>query len=176
MTQMRQNQQWWHPIIKKLAATRPIVWIISKTLHHFDRLIYQITDGKVTAASILTGLPVVTLTTTGAKSGKARSVPLIAFPDGEKLVFVASNWGQQTNPSWYYNLRHNPEATISVTGQEKNYIAYEATGSEHGRYWQQAVDAHAGYAAYKQRTNGRQIPIMVCLPEKNPLSLRRAVE
>jgi deazaflavin-dependent oxidoreductase (nitroreductase family) len=165
MTQPQHYQQWWHPINKKLASTRPVVWIISRTLHHLDRLTFRITDGKYTAAGILTGLPVVTLTTTGAKSGKARSVPLIGFPDGDKLVFVASNWGQQIHPSWYYNLRANPEATISNHGSDKKYIAHEAAGLEQERYWKQAVDTHVGYAAYKQRANGRQIPIMVCVPQ-----------
>ena len=167
MTQPHYYQQWWHPISKKLAATRPVVWIISKTLHHLDKITYQMSSGRYTAASILTGLPVVTLTTTGAKSGKARSVPLIGFPDGDKLVFVASNWGQQTNPSWYYNLRANPEATISIAGREEKYIAHEATASEQERYWKQAVDTHAGYAAYKQRANGRQIPVIVCVPKND---------
>jgi len=109
----------------------------------------------------------VTLTTTGARSGKPRSVPLIGFPDGDKLVFIASNWGQPTHPSWYYNLRTNPEATISNNGQGKIHIVHEAIGSERELYWNKAVNAHAGYVAYKQRANGRQIQIMVSVPKKN---------
>lgn len=165
MTQPDQKERWWHSVSKKLTATRPIVWITSRTMHHLDRVAFRISDGKVTATSILTGLPVVTLTTTGAKSGKPRSVPLIAFPDGDKSVFVASNWGQQVHPSWYYNLRANPEATISDDGRVKEYIVHEATGSERERYWNNVVATLAGYAAYKQRAGGRQIPIMVCVPK-----------
>jgi deazaflavin-dependent oxidoreductase (nitroreductase family) len=137
-------------------------------MHHLDKIAVRLSGGKTTAANILTGLPTVTLTTTGARSGKERSVPLISFPDGDKLIFVASNWGQQGHPSWYYNLRANPEATVSFQGQSKEYIVHEAAGSDWERYWDQVVDAHAGYAAYKQRANGRQIPIMVCAPKNNP--------
>ena len=167
MTQPQEYQHWWHPIGKKLIATRPVVWIISKTVHHLDPVAYRLSDGRYTVASIATGLPVVTLTSTGAKSGKRRSVPLVGFPDGGKLMFVASNWGQKTNPSWYYNLRANPEATISIAGEDKKVIIHEAAGSERERYWRQAVDTHAGYAAYEQRANGRYIPIMVAEPVKN---------
>ena len=165
MTQPQQQQQWWHPINKKLSVTRPVVWITSRTLHHLDRVAYRISDGKVTVTSILMGLLVVTLTTTGAKSGKPRSVPLIGFPDGDNFLFVASNWGQQVHPSWYYNLRAIPEATISNRGRVKEYIVHEATGSAREQYWNNVVAAHAGYAAYKQRASGRQIPIMVCVPK-----------
>jgi deazaflavin-dependent oxidoreductase (nitroreductase family) len=167
MAQPQQQQLWWHPTIKKLLATRPVMWIIPKTLHHLDELTYRMSDGKYTAASILSGLPIVTLTTTGAKSGKPRTVPLLGFPDGERLMFVASNWGQERNPSWYYNLRANPEATISIGGQDEKYNSYEATGAERELYWKQAVDTLASYAAYEHRANGRQIPIMVCVPKKN---------
>jgi deazaflavin-dependent oxidoreductase (nitroreductase family) len=167
MTQSQQYRRWWQPISKKLAAKRPIVWLMSHTLHHLDRLALWISGGKVSAASILTGLPVVTLQTTGAKSGKTRSVPLIGFPDGEKLVFVASNWGQSKHPSWYYNLRTNPEAIISIQGHSRKYIAHEANELERELYWSQAVNSHAGYAAYKRQANGRQIPIIVCVPKEN---------
>lgn len=166
MAKEQRNQHWWYQINKKLAATRPVVWIISKSLHHLDRAAFRISNGRYTAASIMTGLPIVTLTSIGAKSGKPRSVPLVGFPDGEKLMFVASNWGQETNPSWYYNLRANPEATISYAGEDEKVNVHEAKGSERERYWQQAVDTHAGYAAYAQRANRRAIPIMVAVPLK----------
>ena len=82
-------------------------------------------------------------------------------------MFVASNWGQPAHPNWYYNLRANPEATISDNGQSKTYVAHEATGSERKMYWNKAVDTLAGYAAYEQHAKGRQIPIMVCVPKQN---------
>jgi deazaflavin-dependent oxidoreductase (nitroreductase family) len=65
---------------------------------------------------MLVGVPVVTLTAVGAKSGESRSVPLIALTDGDNLFFIASNWGRSFHPGWYYNLSANPEATISIKG------------------------------------------------------------
>lgn len=164
MTQLQQQRRWWHPMVKTLASKRPVIWIISRTLHHVDRMVIRMSGGKQTAATILTGMPIVTMTTTGAKSGRPRSVPLMAIPDGEKLVFIASNWGQQTHPSWYHNMRANPQVSISKNGWSEKYLAHEAAGVERELYWHRAVDAYAGYAAYEQRTNDRAIPVMVCTP------------
>jgi deazaflavin-dependent oxidoreductase (nitroreductase family) len=168
MAQPQQQQRWWHPTVKRLIAQRPVVWILSRTFHHVDRLVIRLSDGKHTATTFMTGLPIVTLTTTGAKSGKLRSVPLVAFPDGDKLVFVASNWGQEAHPGWYHNMRANPQVEISHNGQSKQYRAHEAIGSERERYWRQAVDSHPGYATYKEHAKGRTIPIMICTPADNP--------
>lgn len=168
MAQPQQQQRWWHSTVKRLISKRPVVWILSRTFHHVDRLIIRLSDGKHTAATFMTGLPIVTVTTTGAKSGKLRSVPLVAFPDEDKLLFVASNWGQEAHPSWYHNMRANPQVGISINGQGKQYIAHEAHGSERELYWKQAVDTHPGYAAYKERAIGRTIPIMICTPADNP--------
>jgi deazaflavin-dependent oxidoreductase (nitroreductase family) len=113
---------------------------------------------------MLIGVPVVTLTAVGAKSGEPRSVPLIALPDGDNLFFIASNWGRSSHPGWYYNLSANPEATITIQGQRAQYIAHEAEGDERARCWDIAVSNYAGYAAYERRAGDRQIPVMVLAP------------
>ena len=129
----------------------------------------RLSGGKSTAMTMLSGLPVVTLTAVGAKSGEVRSVPLIAMPDGDNLFFIASNWGRSFHPGWYYNLSANPEATISIKGQTAKYIAHEAAGEERERCWRTAVDNYAGYAAYERRAGDRTIPIMVLTPVREPV-------
>ena len=74
-------------------------------------------------------LPLVTLTTIGAKSGQLRSTPLVGIPDGERLVLVASNFGQGHHPAWYYNLVKNPSASVTIAGATRNYVAAAATGA-----------------------------------------------
>ena len=166
MLQQQQPQRWWHPIIKTLASKRPVVWVISRSLHYVDRAVIKVTGGKHSAGTFLSGLLIVTVTTTGAKSGQPRSVPLIALPNGEKLVFIASNWGQKALPAWYHNMRAYPEVTISQNGWEQRYTAHEAAGQERDKYWNLAVEAYAGYAAYRQRAGNRDLPVMVCTPDK----------
>jgi len=71
---------------------------------------------------------VVLLTTTGAKTGQQRTLPVIAVPDGDNLVVIASNRGQRQHPAWYYNLPAHPEGTVTVGGASWRVQAREATG------------------------------------------------
>lgn len=75
------------------AATAPMSWLYARVLHHLDRLSYRLTRGRHTLASWLSGLPVVLLTTTGAKTGQQRTSPVLGVPEGDDLVVIASNWG-----------------------------------------------------------------------------------
>jgi deazaflavin-dependent oxidoreductase (nitroreductase family) len=118
---------------------------------------------------LLVGLPIITLTTTGARSGLRRSVPLVGIPDGDKIILIASNWGQKRHPAWYYNLLANPGVRVSHDSTARDYIAREAKGEEYAYYWNKAVSANAGYSAYRQRTGGREIPVIVLTPQQaNP--------
>jgi deazaflavin-dependent oxidoreductase (nitroreductase family) len=90
---------------------------------------------------------------------------LVALEDGEKLVVIASNFGQTKHPAWYYNLRAHPEATVTLRGRTRNYVAHEASASEREQYWQRATSVYAGYATYEVRAGERQIPIFVLEPK-----------
>ncbi len=112
---------------------------------------------------MLTGLPVVMVTTTGARTGQHRTSPLAPIPDPERVgrfALIASNFGQHRLPAWYFNLKKNPRAVCSADGRGVPYVAHEAAGDEYDRFWGYAVDIYFGYALYKQRA-GRRIPIMV---------------
>ncbi len=164
MTEQLPLPSWWQRLNQWIASTPLAARAFSYTFHHLDRPILRISQGRTSATSLLTGLPVVTLTTLGAKSGASRSVPLIGIPDKEKVVLIASNWGQRHHPSWYFNLRAHAEAELSQSGRTRKYVAHEATGPEYEAYWNHAVALYGGYAAYKERTGGRKIPIMVLVP------------
>lgn len=167
MAKQQHQARWWQRIIKRIAASRRGAWFFSRTAHHMDRPVIRLSNGRQSLTGILAGLPVITLTTAGAKSGEPRTVPLVGIADGDKVVLIASNFGRSHHPAWYHNLRANPEATLSMQGNPGTYIAHEATGAEREKYWQTAVDLYAGYAAYQQRTGGRQIPVMVLTPKNN---------
>lgn len=145
---------------RKVVSLGPVSAVLARTLHHLDGPVLRWSDGRFSAASLVAGLPIISLTTTGAKSGQARTVPLIAIPDGQRLILVASNWGRPKHPAWYHNLRANPTATATVGGQTAVWIARELGGAEREAAWQRAVALYPGYAEYARRNGGRVIPVL----------------
>jgi deazaflavin-dependent oxidoreductase (nitroreductase family) len=148
---------------------RPGAWFFACTLHYFDRVAFKLSGGRATMTSALAGLPVVLLTTSGAKSGLPRTLPLLCIRDERNphtFALVASNWGQSHYPAWYLNLKANPHATCSIRGQTGTYVAHEASAEEYERFWQCAANTYLGFALYKQRVGERHIPIMIMTPEK----------
>jgi deazaflavin-dependent oxidoreductase (nitroreductase family) len=130
-----------------------------------DLLLIRLSKGRYSLTGILSGLPVVTLTAVGARSGRPRTLPLVGIPDGERVVLIASNFGRPHHPAWHHNLLANPEARLTSHGRTGIYIAHEATGAERGRYWGRAVDLYSGYTVYQARAGGRAIPVMVLTPK-----------
>jgi deazaflavin-dependent oxidoreductase (nitroreductase family) len=131
-----------------------------------DTAVLNWSQGKKNLTHMLTGLPVVVITTTGAKSGKPRSVPLAGLPDGEKIILVPTHFGQHHYPAWYYNLCANPTAQVQVNGSIKEYSARTADQDEWDEYWNLAVHYYPGYQAYLERSGDREIPLFVLEPVK----------
>jgi F420H(2)-dependent quinone reductase len=107
-----------------------------------------------------------TLTTTGRKTGKARSVPLYAFEDGANLVIVGSWAGRPRDPAWVGNLRAEPRATIRI-GRESRPIRareVEVPSAERDRLWALVTEAFRYYATYQRKTT-RVIPLFVLEPD-----------
>jgi deazaflavin-dependent oxidoreductase (nitroreductase family) len=146
------------------GATAPMSWLDARALHHIDRLVYRRTRGRRTFTSWVSGLPVVMLTTTGAKSGQQRTLPVLCLPDGDNLVVIASNYGQRDHPAWYHNLCAHPAAMVTVGGVPRRVQAHEAIGEERERLWQRGLEVYPGWAVYERRAAHRQIPVMVLAP------------
>jgi deazaflavin-dependent oxidoreductase (nitroreductase family) len=153
-----------HRLMRWQAGTAPMSRLWARTLHHLDRFVCRLTKGRHTLANLVSGLPVVMLTTTGAKSGQQRTLPVNGIPDGERIGIIASNWGQRHHPGWYHNLRANPRASISVGGVSSDVLAYEAEGEERDRLWQRGLEVYPGWVGYERRASNRRIPIMVLTP------------
>jgi deazaflavin-dependent oxidoreductase (nitroreductase family) len=152
-------------LFQQFLASRPVSWLMARILHHADTVMLRLSGGKIAFAQF-SGLPIIELTTTGAKSGKQRTLPLTGLPEGEKYALIASNFGRAHYPGWYYNLKANPECTIRKNGQVGTFIAREANEQENQYYFGLAVSYYSGYAAYKQRAADRKIPVMVLEPKK----------
>lgn len=150
--------------IRLLAGTRPLAWLFIRVLHHLDGPVLRRSRGRVSATSAITGLPVVELTSVGARSGKPRTLPIVGVPDGDRLVLVASNYGQQRNPGWYHNLKANPRCTVVFRGHRYEMEAYEAEGEERERLWALDVSVYPPRNKYARRAGDRRIPVMVLQP------------
>lgn len=145
--------------------SKPVSSALSKILHRSDLFLLHLTGGRYTFAEQV-GLPIAQLTMKGAKTGKIRTLPLVSIPDGDKLVLVATNFGQKHNPAWYYNLRVHPHCKVTYDGCSREYVAREAKGCEYENYWQLALTYYDGYQKYKERAAPRLIPILVLEPKK----------
>ena len=149
--------------MRRIAATAPGSWLLARTLHHIDNQIAKITKGRHTL-SMTSGLPIVSLTTTGAKSRLPRTVPLVGMPVDGGLAIIASNFGQTRHPAWYYNLRANPAAETYVDGRHTKVIAVEAEGDRRAAIWQQALQVYPGFQTYDRRATERPTVVFVLEP------------
>lgn len=138
---------------------------LSVALHRLDAIALKLSKGKHTVAEFV-GLPIIELTTIGAKSGQPRTMPLVSLFDDRKIALIGSNFGQKNNPGWYYNLKANPKCTVRFGGQTHEYVARQVEGEEREKYWQMAVSYYRGYTLYEERASHRVIPVMVLEPVK----------
>jgi deazaflavin-dependent oxidoreductase (nitroreductase family) len=155
---------WFQRLLHKTFTLRPASWLAARTFHHIDPVVYRSSGNRFTMVSLLGGLPVLVLTTTGARSKQKRDVPLIGIPDGNRIIVIASNFGKSYHPAWYYNLSADPEVEVTVGRRKGKYIARDAVDGEYDAYWEKAVSYFGGYDAYKKRSGGWKIPVVVLTP------------
>lgn len=145
----------------KITSSKPGAWVFARTSHHIDRVVLKLTRGKWTAARLLAGIPVITLITTGARSGQRRSTPLLGVPLGDDLAIIGTRFGQHGTPGWYFNLRKQPSAEVACNNRTVAVTAREAEGSEWQQAWEGARRLYSGYEAYARRITDRKIHIMM---------------
>jgi deazaflavin-dependent oxidoreductase (nitroreductase family) len=156
-----------HPLrklVRRIAATAPGSWLLARTLHHADRVVYRATRGRTTLAAVLSGLPVLMLTTTGAKSGRRIASPILGIPEGGGIVVVGSNFGRAHHPGWVHNLRADPHARMEIDGTAQDVVAEEVVGEERDRLMEVASELYPGFPAYVKRAAPRHIRVMRLIP------------
>ena len=135
--------------------------LVSRVIPGIDRAVLRLSGGRITAVDRLSGLPAIELTTTGARSGAARTVLLIAVVVGDELAVVGSNWGRSAHPGWVHNLAADPRASAAHAGRRVDVRAREVTGEHAERIWRTARSLYRGYRTYPGRTGGRVIRVFV---------------
>ena len=152
----------WQRLVQHLAALRPCSWALSYLLPHMDHWMLRWSRGERNLTTLLTGLPVITLRTTGARSGLPRSTYVVAIPHGGNIVLVASALGKPHHPDWYRNLIAHPQVQVAFQdGRTDFYLARQTSGLEREACWREAISYYAGFEAYRRRAKQREIPVMV---------------
>ena len=151
-------------LVRKAAEIVPLSWIRPRVVVSIDRAVFRLTRGHTTLSAWVSGLPIIMLTTTGARTGQPRTLPVLALPDGDHLVVIASNFGKPSNPDWYHNLRANPEAMITWKGSAVPMRARELKDEERERYVSRSLTEYPWWEQYHRRAAPRQIPVIMLEP------------
>ncbi len=138
--------------------------VVGKSIGGLHRSVYRATGGRI--GGHFQGMSILLLTTTGRKTGQPRTNPLAYVRDGDNIVVIASNGGQQRSPAWWLNLKHTPTASIEIGRERQAVTARRALGDEHTRLWNEVTGRFPAYAKYQQKTT-RQIPVVILEPARS---------
>lgn len=155
----------WDRGLRRFAATGPGSWLFTRTLDHLDRWTFRVTRGKHLFSSLLSELPVAMVTTTGARSGQPRTVPLLAMRTADGMAIIGSWYGNAKHPAWRHNLRANPDGEVDVEGERWAFRAVEVEDERRERIWNEALRTYPGFTAYAKRAAPRRISVFVLEPK-----------
>ncbi|MGR8921186.1 MAG: nitroreductase family deazaflavin-dependent oxidoreductase [Gammaproteobacteria bacterium] len=141
----------------ELALLKPLL----RCFTAWNSFIYRVSGGML--MNTFQGAPICLVRMTGAKSGREREIPLMYVPWQDGIVLVASMGGAPKHPTWYHNLRANPEIEVTVGGKTRQLVARLATPEEKEEVWPACCEAYPDYALYQARTE-RDIPVFICAP------------
>jgi len=142
----------------ELRRAKPFIKLMSKA----NTWVFRASGGRI-GAKFRGGAPVGLLTTTGRRSGAARTTPLIYLGDGDRVVLVASQGGLPRHPLWYENLVAKPDVAFETPKGERRYRARTANASEKAALWPRLVAIYRDYDDYQKRTD-REIPVVILEP------------
>jgi deazaflavin-dependent oxidoreductase (nitroreductase family) len=117
---------------------------------------FEASNGET--SNTLRGMPIIVLTTVGAKSGKLRKTALMRVEHDGEYAVVASLGGAPKHPVWYWNVKKHPHVELQDGGEKHDYEARELEGDERELWWARAVEAYPPYADYQVKTE-RLIPV-----------------
>jgi len=122
---------------------------------------YETSGG--TEQTTMRGVPVVVVTSVGAKSGKLRKNPVMRVEHDGSYALVASKGGAPSHPTWYHNMVANPVVELQDGPDRREYSVRVVEGDERATWWERAVAVWPDYADYESKTD-REIPVFVAEP------------
>jgi deazaflavin-dependent oxidoreductase (nitroreductase family) len=131
-----------------------------------DRIVaeFRANGGVVETRGFGRGL--VVLHTIGARTGQERVVPVAGVRDERGWLVIASAGGAHRHPGWYFNLKAQPDVTVEVPADEGGAVrllpvrAAELTGDDYAESWARFVARSKAFERYRERSNGRDLPIL----------------
>jgi deazaflavin-dependent oxidoreductase (nitroreductase family) len=162
------SPSWFKRLMTSIALSGPGTWFYINVASRVDPWLIRVTRGHIDSA--LGVVPIVLLTSRGARSGLDRTVPLLYFTDGDDVVLMASSFGRARYPAWYHNLKANPEVSLYRRGHNGSYVAREVENTERDSLYDRATQLYAGYRLYEGRVAGvRRVPVLRLSPaSRNP--------
>jgi deazaflavin-dependent oxidoreductase (nitroreductase family) len=145
--------------VRAVAATAPAARLLARTLRPVDGLLRRAGGGRVSAPGVLAGLPVVVLTTTGARSGAPRPVPLIPVVTPDVFAVLGTNFGGPDTPGWVLNLEAHPWAELSFGGRSMQVHARLLEGEGRRALLAHAAEVYPGFSRYTLRAAHRQVRV-----------------
>jgi len=130
----------------------------AKRLSALHRVLFRITRGRI--GRRLVDNDMLLLTTTGRRSGRPHTIPLLYLAEGDRVVVIASWGGRPHHPDWYLNLMAEPQVKVQIDGWVRPMRARTAGPEERAQWWPRIIDAYDGYREYQSRTH-RVIPVVV---------------
>ena len=147
--------------VMKLAASPGFARVAPSFVPRLDRLVHRLTGGRTTMSAGM--VPIVVLTTTGARSGQPRTAPLACVAEGDDLYVVGSNYGREHHPAWTGNLITTPRARASFEGRDYDIDAHLLTPDEKAETWPRLVAAWPAWDTYVERS-GRDLRVFRLRP------------
>lgn len=143
-------------LVSKVSGSALFAKLAPSIITPLDKAVFRLTKGKRMLSQGL--VPTLVLTTTGAKSGEPRVVPLACFPKGEHIYLVGSNFGREHHPGWTANLLKHPDAAIAFEGENVAVRAQLLSAEEKAAIWPWLTSEWPNYDVYTERS-GRDLRV-----------------
>lgn len=148
-------------LLEKFVMSKAGYQYLLRLAPKIDKVVIPKTGGKMSSAG---WKKVGLVTSTGAKSGKASTIPLALIDDGNGLLLIGSNYGRPGHPGWSKNLIVHPDCEVEFRGPRRAYTAALLDGDDRAKAWATAVDFYAGYENYKKNCAPREIRVFRLTP------------
>lgn len=147
----------------RISSTRFGGWFFTTVQPHFDRALLKMSQGRYSVAGI--AIPTLLLTTTGRRSGKQRTVPLLYIPseDGETYYIIGSRGGRKAHAAWFHNIQSDNFVSVTVDGATTPYIADVLDEPYRSQVWEHFVAFNRHFRKYQDRIE-REIPVIRLTP------------
>ena len=146
--------------IDKHSFKGRVVLRIKQAFGAAHRTLYRMSGGTVGGS--MKGVPTLLLTTTGRKTGKRRTVPLVYDEQDGAYVVASSNAGHW-EPAWLLNLRDKPQVGVEIGRRRFDARAEIVDGEAGKKLWAQYELLHPSYAAYRE-SRGVDFPMVILHP------------